>query len=109
MSLTLEIMISLVLFIFTWIVKGFRLYLLFPLIATIMFAVRKLNIHVKFNNIIVCEALPLFLNTMFEWLFKSFVLKELIIVIVLRAIFIGIVVYDSLVWVYIQEEKEVQR
>lgn len=109
MSLITEIIISVVLYILTLIVRGFGLYALFPLAAVIMFSSRKVGIYVRFNHIIVCEALPLFFSTVFKCLFGKFDLVELLLTLVLRCIFIGIVVYDSKVWVYDTEEREVKK
>lgn len=109
MSLKVSILISVILLILTLVNEGFGIYILFPAIAVIMFSVRKVGVYVKFNNIILCEALPLFFATVFKLLFKSFNLVEFIITLVLRCVFIGIVVYDSKAYVYITEEREVKK
>lgn len=109
MSLTALIVISFILYVLTVIVQGIGLYVIFPLISTIMFSIRKMGVFVNFNNIVVVEVLPLFLATVFDLLFKHFSWVELILTLVLRGIFIGIVVYDTKAYVYHTEEREVEK
>lgn len=109
MSLTALIVISFILYVLTIIVRGIGIYAIFPLIATIMFSMRKVGVFISFNNIMLVEIIPLVLSTVFKLLFKQFSWLELILTLVLRAIFIGIVVYDSKAYVYHTEEREVKK
>ena len=109
MSLRALIVISFIIFILTVVVNGIGLYVIFPLIATIMFSLRKIGVFVNFNNVLVVEILPLFLATVFELIFGNFNIVELLITIALRCVFIGIFVYDTKAYVYMTEEREVER
>lgn len=106
--LTTLIIISFVLWIATLVLNGLGLYILFPLIGTVMFAVRKFGIFIKFNNIILCEALPMFIATVFDLLFKRFDTVTFLVTLALRCVFIAIVVYDSKAYVYFTEERKTE-
>lgn len=87
-------------------VNGFCVYNIALIIPTIMFAVRKIGIHIKFSNICTCEGLFLFASIVFRCIFGSFRWIPLLLGILLRVIFLGVVLYDDTVYVYVSEERK---
>ncbi len=108
MTVTL-VVIPLCLWLATWLVRGFSVYILCVLVSTLMFASRRIGIQVQFNTILTCEILPFGITTILNLLFKTFTWKVFLLTLLLRVIFIGVVVYDSKAFVYFTEERKVRQ
>lgn len=104
--LTALIIVSVICWVAGFFINGFTLYGVVTLVPTVMFALRKFDIHIRMSNIITCEVLFLFFSIMWRLLFHKFSLLKLILTLVVRAIFILIVVYDDTVYVYVSEERK---
>lgn len=104
--LTAFIIIGFVSWILGFIINGISLYTILVLVPVVMFSVRKVGIHVQLGTIMTCEILFLFFSTAWKVLFHDFVWSEFLLTVLVRAIFLGIVIYDSVVYVYITEERK---
>lgn len=82
------------------------MYTFILIIPTAMFALRKVGIHIKFGNIMACEILFLFFSLVWRLMFHKFVLIKFLLSILVRIVFIGIVIYDDTVYVYVSEERK---
>ena len=102
--LTTLIAVSFITWIIGFIVNGFTLHNVLLIIPTIMFSIRKFGIHIKQSNIITVEVLFLIFSILWRLLFNKFELIRFIITIVVRLIFLGVVIYDDSVYVYVNEE-----
>lgn len=100
------IVTSLILWIVGFFINGFCLYNFMLLIPTIMFAVRKVGIHVKYGNIVATEILMLFFSITWRLLFHNFSIIEFLLTIIIRIVFICVVIYDDTVFVYVSEERK---
>lgn len=104
--LTTLIIVSVACWIAMFFVNGFCLYAIMTLVPTILFAIRKLGIHIKCGNILACEIIFLFFSVSYRLLFHKFVIAQLLISLVIRMIFLGICLYDDTVYVYVNEERK---
>lgn len=86
-------------------INGFTLYNVLLIIPTIMFALRKFGIHIELSKILAPEILFLFFSTAWKLLFKKYLFVPWLIAVVVRLIFLGLVIYDDTMYVYVQEEK----
>lgn len=100
------IITSFIIWIIGFFIQGFCLYNFMLLIPTIMFAVRKVGIHVKYSNIIATEILLLFFSITWRLLFHKFFIIKLLLCIIVRIIFMCIVIYDDTIYVYVNEERK---
>ena len=105
--LTVFIIASFVCWVAGFFINGFTLYNVLLIIPTVMFALRKFDIHVKLANIVTCEIMFLFFSIAWRLLFHKMVILRLILTLLVRAIFILIVVYDNTAYVYVNEEKKI--
>ena len=87
-------------------VNGVTLYTVLVLVPVVMFSLRKVGIHVQLGTIMTSEILFLFFSTAWKVLFHDFVWSEFLLTVLIRAIFLGIVIYDSVAYVYITEERK---
>lgn len=71
-----------------------------------MFAVRKVGIHIKFSNICTCEGLFLFFSIVWKLIFGKFTWIPLLAGLLVRAVFLGVVLYDDTTYVYVSEERK---
>lgn len=104
--LTVLIVIAFVCFIAGFFINGFTLYTVLCIVPTVMFALRKVGIHVRQSNILTCEVMFLIFSLVWRLLFHKFALLKFILSIIVRLVFVGIVVYDDTMFVYISEEKK---
>ena len=104
--LTNFIIISFITWILGILVNGVCLYSLLILVPVVMFALHKFGIHIQLGTIVTCEIIFFTFSLLWRILFHSFVWSEFLLTILLRAIFLGIVTYDSVVYVYITEERK---
>lgn len=100
------IIVSALCWIAGFFVSGFTLYSVLTVVPTVMFMLRKFDIHIRMSNIFTCEALFLFFSIMWRLLFHKFSLLKLILTLIVRFIFIIIIVYDETVYVYVSEERK---
>ena len=96
--MNLLIIITLLLFIFTWIVQGINFATIMSFIATMLFCGRKVGYFCKRGNVIALEIAGMFLTFVFHIL-------ECFIVILLRCSFLAIMEYDMRMYVYVSEER----
>lgn len=100
------ILTSLILWIVGFFINGFSLYNFMLLVPTIMFAVRKIGIHVRYSNIVATEILLLFFSITWRLLFHKFFIIKFLLCIIVRIIFLCIVIYDDTVYIYVSEERK---
>lgn len=100
------IIISFVTWIAGFFVNGFTLYNVMILVPTILFSIRKIGIHIGMSSIVTSEVMFLVFSVLWRLLFNKFSILGFILTILIRAIFLGIVIYDDTVYVYISEEKK---
>jgi hypothetical protein len=89
-----------------FVINGFTLYAVLCLAPTIMFALRKFDIHVKMSHILATEIILLFFSITLRLIFHKFFLVKFLLTLLVRAIFIGIVAYDDHAYVYVSEERK---
>ena len=104
--LTGLIITAFICYILGFLINGFTLYSVLLIIPTMMFAVRKVGIHLKFSNIIATEILFLFFSIMWRLIFGKFAIVQLLLSILVRIVFFIIVIYDDTVYVYVSEERK---
>lgn len=104
--LTALIIVSAICWLAGFFINGFTIYNVALIVPTIMFALRKVGIHVKFGNIIACEILFLFFSVVWRLMFHKFALIKFMISILVRAVFLCIVIYDDTAYVYVSEERK---
>lgn len=104
--LTALIIVGFICYIAGFFINGFSLYTIALIVPTVMFALRKVGIHIKFGNIMACEILFLFFSLVWRLMFHKFVLIKLLLSILVRIVFICVVVYDDTVYVYVSEERK---
>ena len=103
--MNLLIIITLLLFIFTWIVQGINFATIMSFIATMLFCGRKVGYFCKRGNVIALEIAGMFLTFVFQILLKRFHILECFIVILLRCSFLAMMEYDMRMYVYVSEER----
>lgn len=104
--LSVLIIISFVCWAVGFVVNGFTLYQVLLIIPTVMFALRKFDIHIKTGTMISTEILFLFFSVVWKLLFHKFEIVALLLTLLLRAIFYSVVIYDNTVYVYVSEERK---
>ncbi len=104
--LTVFIIIGFICWAAGFVINGFALYPIMCIIPTIMFALRKFDIHIKMSNIVATEIILLFFSITFKLIFHKFFIVKLLLTLLARAIFIGIVAYDDAAYVYVSEERK---
>jgi hypothetical protein len=102
------LIIALILWILTWLVQGFHIGTIFSLIATGLFCMRKVGYFCKFKNVVAIEIVGMLLAAAFHLLLRQFYLGEFLIVLLIRLCFLGVVLYDTKMYVYVTEEKRKQ-
>ncbi len=100
------IIIAVVCWIAGFFINGFCLYNVLLIIPTVMFAIRKFGIHIKYSTIIGVEILFLFFSISYRLLFHNFHIVALLLCILVRAVFLVICIYDDTVYVYVNEERK---
>lgn len=104
--LNVLIIISAVVWIAGFFVNGFTLYNVLLIVPTVMFALRKFDIHIRMSGIITCEVMFLVFSFLWRLLFKKLYVLKLILTLIIRLIFIIVVIYDDTVYVYVSEERK---
>ena len=89
-------------------VTGFNLYNCCIVITTTMFALKKVGVFVKLSNVITWEVVFMIFSVGWRLIFRKFYIGKFLIVLLLRAIFIAINVYDNKVYVYVNKESRVK-
>lgn len=105
MALTVLLIASLALMVLTFFVAAMKIHALLLVIPIVMFCIRRYGILVKMNNILTAEGVIDFIFIVLSAILSKIVIVKLLLFILVRAIFIGIVIYDSKVYTYIEEEK----
>ena len=100
------ICVAIACYIAGFVINGFTLYSVLLILPTIMFAARKVGIHIRMSNIITCEVIFVIFSLVWRLIFHKFALARFILSIVVRLIFIAVVVYDDTAYVYVSEERK---
>ena len=94
---------SIVVWICSLLEYGFGIAVLSSFVSTVMFCLRKVGIFVNPRLMIIIESLALFLSIVFKIVFGHLSWVSIIGYILLRAIFYGIVLWDTTQYVYVKE------
>lgn len=98
------IVISIILLITTWFVQGLNFATIMAIVSTTMFCCRKFGYFCKPNSLVVMESVSLFITVVMQLLFKRFNILTFIIIVIMRALFLWIVYYDTEAFVYVSKE-----
>ena len=100
------IIISVITWIAGFLVNGICLYNIAVIIPVIMFGVRKVGIHVSQSNIITAEVILIVFSLIWRLIFHKFIIWKFIVTILIRLVFIGVLIYDETMYVYVSEERK---
>ncbi len=100
------IIIDVLAWIATFFIKGITLYTLLLVVPTVMFAARKYGIHCKLSSITTIEVLFLIFSTTYQLLFGGVNWVKFALVVLCRIVALSVVIYDSVMYVYVEEEKK---
>lgn len=104
--LSVLIIIAFLCWIAGFVVNGVTLYAFMLVVPTVMFSIRKVGVHMSMGSIIGIEVFFIIVSTIMKVLFNNFSLVELILTIIIRAVFLIVVLYDDTVYVYVNEERK---
>ena len=104
--LSVLIVIAFLCWIAGFVVNGITLYAFMLIVPTIMFSIRKVGVHMSMGSIVGIEVFFIIVSTIMKVLFNNFSLIELVLTIIIRAVFLIVVLYDDTVYVYVNEERK---
>lgn len=94
---------SCIVLILTWITQGFSVLSICATVSTALFCGRKIGHFCRKTTLYVLEGIGLILTFTFRILFKSYSWKIALVALLLRAIFLGICLYDMTNFIYVKE------
>lgn len=92
-----------------FVIDGLTIWNVLLFITTTMFAVRRFGIHVGMSHIVTLEVVFIIFTFLWRLLFNSLSIGWFLLLVFIRVIFIMIVFWDETQYVYIKEEKVIDK
>lgn len=103
--MTVILVSSVIVLLLSWIISGLSIVVITATVSTLLFCARKFGYFCKFNTLLVIEVIGIILTGLLRSMFGDFNLLNMLLIVLVRAIFIGICYYDISQYVYVKERK----
>lgn len=99
------LVVSLLTLVVTLVVQGFNLWTVAAVVTTLMFMGRKIGYFCKLKHLLVIEVIALVVTVGFQIVLQRFRLAKFILILLIRAVFMLVALYDTKMYVYYTEKR----